>query len=283
MNTVTASSSASRSSEESSNSSSPLTPRGTRDHGSSSALADDTRRQQINSSLQNAPSAILNYFKEQYFLVGLGVVIAIASQHQVPRAQQDFKETVVNYFCVSLIFLITGCTLPSKVLLENYSRWKIHLFVQAQCFLMTSATAFGVVSAAAINRNFMDPGLLIGMIFTGTVPTTISSNVVLTRQANGNTALTVVQSTIGNLVAPFITPLLITMYTSTHAWYTDFLPENGDDYGAIYSRVFKQLGLSIFLPLVRSLRVDMNLVVLTISRSSGKPYRICSQTLPRQS
>ena len=259
INAATASTSASRSSEDSNSSSSPLTPHGTRDHGLFSAPADGTRRQNISSSLQSASSAILNYFKEQYFLVGLGVIIAIASQYQVPRAQQDLKETIVTYFCVSLIFLITGCTLPSKVLLENYSRWRIHLFVQVQCFLMTSATTFGVVSATATNRNFMDPGLLIGMIFTGTVPTTISSNVVLTRQANGNTALTVVQSTIGNLIAPFISPLLITMYTNTRAWYTDFLPENGDGYGAIYSRVFKQLGLSIFLPLVRCSRPDMDL------------------------
>ena len=246
-------------SEESHTSSSPLTPRTTREHGSNSVSgaggtqsSPPSGRQRLKSSLKTASSAVLDYFKEQYFLVGLGIVIAIASQYQVPRAQQDFKETVVTYLCVSLIFLITGCTLPSKVLLENYSRWKVHLFVQVQCFLMTSATTFGIVSAATTNRSFMDPGLLIGMIFTGTVPTTISSNVVLTRQANGNTALTVVQSTIGNLIAPFITPLLITMYTSTTAWYTDFLPRNGDDYGAVYARVLKQLGLSIFLPLVYS-------------------------------
>lgn len=205
------------------------------------------------SKLKAAAVAILKYFQEQYFLVGLGIVIAIASQHQVPYDQQDFKETVVTYLCVSLIFLITGCTLPTKVLLQNYSRWKIHLYVQVQCFLMTSAIVFGVVSAASTNRNFMDPGLLVGMVFMGVVPTTISSNVVLTRQAGGNTALTVAQSTLGNLLAPFITPLLITMYTSTGAWYTDFLPRNGGNYGAIYAHVFKQLGLSIFLPIASHL------------------------------
>ena len=204
----------------------------------------------VRARLHGVAQAIITYFKEQWFLIGLGVVITIASQKQVEEAHQDLKQTIVTYLCISIIFLITGCTLPTKVLLANYARWRIHLFVQIQCFLMTSATAFAMVTAAATNRQFMDEGLLVGLILTGVLPTTISSNVVLTRQANGNTALTVVQSTLGNLSAPFIVPLLIKMYTSTGAWYTEFLPTDVNGYGEVYRRVFKQLGLSLFLPLV---------------------------------
>ncbi|KAI9724303.1 MAG: hypothetical protein M1828_003727 [Chrysothrix sp. TS-e1954] len=96
----------------------------------------------------------------------------------------------------------------------------------------------------------MDPALLIGFILAGCVPTTIASNVVMTRQAGGNTPLTVVQSTIGNFLGPFLTPLLLKMYTSTGAWYTHVLPPaSSDSYGHLYRRVFQQLGLSIFLPM----------------------------------
>ncbi|TLD29741.1 sodium bile acid symporter family protein [Venturia nashicola] len=190
------------------------------------------------------------YVKDQWFLIALGILIAIASQVQVPASHQELKTTVVTYLCVSIIFLMTGCTLPTRTLIESYSRWKIHLFVQVQSFLMTSAVLFGVVSAAATNKDFMDPGLLIGLIFSGCLPTTISSNVVMTGQAHGNTALTVVQSTLGNFLGPFLSPVLISMYTSTGAWYTKVLPHDDGGYGEIYRRVFKQLGLSIFVPLV---------------------------------
>ena len=280
-----------RESTESNTSASPLTTDGTRDCGSKHQQESNishrdvlprSERKESGVASRNVAIAIANYLKEQYFLVGLGLVIAIASQRQVPSTQQAFKETVVTYLCVSLIFLITGCTLPTKVLLENYSHWKVHLYVQIQCFLMTSAVVYGVVSATATNRNFMDPGLLVGMIFSGVVPTTISSNVVLTRQANGNTAMTVVQSTIGNLLAPFITPLLITMYTSTDAWYTDFLPRNGDDYGAVYSRVLKELGLSVFLPLVsQSPKATLNIAHFR-NRLSAKCHKMYSRTQPKQ-
>ncbi|KAI9755789.1 MAG: kinesin-like protein Klp5 [Chaenotheca gracillima] len=191
------------------------------------------------------------FLLDQWFLITLGILVAISSQVQVPASRQAEREVVVTYLCVALIFTITGCTLPTAVLIDNYKKWKVHLFVQAQSFLMTSAIIFAVVSLCATNPNFMDPGLLVGMIFTGCVPTTISSNVIMTGQAHGNQALTVVQSTLGNFLGPFISPLLIEMYLSTGAWYTDVVPRPGAaGFGELYRRVFKQLGLSIFVPLV---------------------------------
>ena len=188
---------------------------------------------------------------DQWFLLALGILILIASQVQVSDSQQEIKETVVTYLAVAVIFFITGCTLPTKVLLQNYSRWRLHLFAQVQSFLLTSAIIFGVVSACATNPDFLDPGLMVGLIFTGCVPTTISSNIIMTGQANGNQALTTVESTLGNFLGPFITPLLLLMYTSTGAYYTKFLPGLGSGgFGELYKRVFKQLGLSLFLPLV---------------------------------
>lgn len=196
-------------------------------------------------------SAVKWFILDQWFLIALGCLILISSQVQVQASQQAKKEIVVTYLCVALIFIITGCTLPTQVLLQNYKRWKIHLFVQVQSFLMTSAVAFAVVGICATNPQFMDPGLLVGIIFTGCVPTTISSNVVMTSQAHGNQPLTVVQSTLGNFLGPFLTPLLVLMYTSSGAWYTKVLPGSGaGDLGKLYRRVFMQLGLSVFLPMV---------------------------------
>jgi sodium/bile acid cotransporter 7 len=192
---------------------------------------------------------ILTTLQDQWFLIGIGIVITIASQVQVPKAHQEIKETVTTYLMVSIIFFFTGCTLDTRVLIQNYSRWKVHIFVQVQCFLVTSALAFGVVSATATNKDFMDPGLLVGIIFLGCVATTMSSNVVMTRQAHGNSALTVVQTTLGNFIGVFISPALVIMYTSVDTWYNEALPSNSGQFAAIYARVLKQLGLSIYVPM----------------------------------
>ena len=186
---------------------------------------------------------------EQWFLIALGLLIAFASQVQVPLVQQKIKQTVTSYLCISIIFFVTGCTLDSKTLLANYSRWKIHLFVQAQCYIMTSLVVLAVVSATATSH-FMDPGLLVGLVFQSCVATTISSNVVMTRQAHGNTALTVVQTTLGNFIGVFITPALVVAYTAIPTWYNAILPATSGDFTPIYRRTLMKLGLSIYVPMV---------------------------------
>lgn len=193
---------------------------------------------------------IFKILLEQWFLISLGIVIAIAFQAQVPKAHQHTKQMVVMYLCVSVIFFITGCTLDTKVLLHNYSRWGIHIFVQTQCLLVTSAVVFAMISATATNKDFLEPGLLIGFIFFSCVVTTISSNVVMTRQAKGDKALIVVQTTIGDFISVFITPALVVMYTSIDTWYNSILPHKSGQFAEIYRRVLKQLGLSIYLPLI---------------------------------
>lgn len=95
----------------------------------------------------------------------------------------------------------------------------------------------------------MDSWLLIGLIFNGCQPTAMASNVLFTRQSHGNVHLTVVETTIGNLIGPFLSPVLIKMYLSTGAWYTDVVPSQQGGYQALYRRVFMQFGLSIYLPM----------------------------------
>ncbi|KPI35766.1 uncharacterized protein AB675_1262 [Cyphellophora attinorum] len=189
--------------------------------------------------------------KDQWFLVGIGVVTLIASQVQVPLAQQNVKQLVVSYLSVSLVFFVAGCTIDTSILLANYAKWKHHLFIQLQCFLMVSALAYAVVRLAAISPSFMDPWLLIGMIFNGCQPTAMASNVQFTRQSHGETALTVVETTIGNLIGPFVTPVLIRMYLLPNTWFSAVIPsDQSNSYQALYSRVFMQFGLSIYLPML---------------------------------
>ncbi|KAE8822921.1 hypothetical protein PTNB85_10309 [Pyrenophora teres f. teres] len=201
------------------------------------------------SKRKKALSIIKWFLKDQWFLLAMSAVVLLSSQVQVPASHQRVKRTIITYLAVSVIFFINGCTLDTALLLANYKRWKLHIFVQLQCYLVCSAATFAIVSLCATNRNFMDPWLLIGFLFVGSAPTTMSSNVVMTRQAHGNAALTVVQSVIGQFLCPFLTPIILQMYLSTGSWYSKVL-QRGTGYGGIYRRVFMQLGLSLFLPML---------------------------------
>ncbi|KAF1914060.1 SBF-like CPA transporter family-domain-containing protein [Ampelomyces quisqualis] len=204
--------------------------------------------QQEKSTSAKALEWLRWFFCDQWFLIAMAAVILLASQVQVPASRQRTKRTVITYLSVSIIFFINGCTLETSILLANSMRWKLHAFVQLQCYLVCSAATFAIVSLCATNPDFMDPWLLIGFLFVGSAPTTMNSNVVMTRQAHGNTALTVVQSVIGQFLCPFLTPIILQMYLSSGAWYSKVLV-HGEGYGEIYRRVFMQLGLSLFVPM----------------------------------
>jgi sodium/bile acid cotransporter 7 len=228
------------------------------DSDGESQAGNQVHGEEINNEIDSPPKKGFHYWSwrtikviaGQWFIISLGLVILLASQVQVAASHQELKSTVVSYLAVSLIFFLTGLTLPTRMLLENYTRWKLHLFVQLQCYFMTSAVIFAIISLCALNKNFMDGGLLLGLLLSGVTPTTIASNVIMTEQAGGNKSLTVVQSTLGNFLAPFLTPLIFRMYLSGNPWYASVLPTEAGGYGAIYKRVFKQLGLSLFLPMV---------------------------------
>ena len=143
-----------------------------------SILSNTSRTSAVKSPVRKCADLMLWFLLDQWFLVILGILIIIASQVQVPRSQQAEKQLVIDYLAVSLIFFINGCTLPTRVLIENLSRWQTHLFVQVQSYLMASAVTFGIVSAAATSKNFMDPGLLIGMLILSCLPTTYVSYII---------------------------------------------------------------------------------------------------------
>lgn len=216
----------------------------------SPSTPDNGNQTDDSSAKPSRLNTALSILLEQWFILALAALIALASQTQVPLSHQKLKQTTTSYLCISLIFLTTGATLDTRTLLANYARWRLHAFVQAQCYLMTSLVVLGVVSATSATSRFMDPGLLVGLVFQSCVATTISSNVVMTRQARGNTALTVVQTTLGNFLGVFVTPALVVGYSAIPAWYNDVLPERSGDWGPIYRRTLMKLGLSIYVPMV---------------------------------
>ncbi|PVI02351.1 hypothetical protein DM02DRAFT_589728 [Periconia macrospinosa] len=213
-------------------------------------IGEATQSKSPASRSQQSIQMLIWIARDQWFLIAMAALILISSQVQVPDDQQQIKRTVITYLSVSVIFFINGCTFPTRTLVENYRKWKIHLFVQAQSYLVTSAATFAIVSLCATNTNFMDAWLLIGYLFLGSGPTTMSSNVIMTRQAHGNPALTVVQSIIGQCLCPFLSPILIQMYLSSGAWYAKVLiNDSSSNYAEIYRRVFMQLGISLFIPI----------------------------------
>ncbi|MCB1122527.1 MAG: bile acid:sodium symporter, partial [Verrucomicrobiae bacterium] len=151
--------------------------------------------------------------KKYWFILALFVAVALAFQFPEwgQRGGKLHSETTTE-FGIILVFLIQGWLLPTEVLARCVFNWKVHLFIQLFVFLVFPLLALG-------GDNLWGPvlpqNLRTGFFFLAVLPTTITSAVIYTSQAGGNTATALANTTISNLAGVVITPLWMTLLVSS--------------------------------------------------------------------
>lgn len=191
-----------------------------------------------------------NFCIKQWFFIVLSIFIIIArfAPNFARQGGLIRGEYSIGYGAVAVIFLQSGLSMKAKDLMKNMGHWRVHLTVLTISFLVTSSIMFGLASAIkSANDGHIDDWVLVGLLVTATCPTTVSSNVVMTTQANGNTLLCLCEVFIGNMLGAFISPALVQLYTSNEAWKFGN-PASGSSVQDLYRDVMKQLGLSVFVP-----------------------------------
>lgn len=133
---------------------------------------------------------VINFLISQWFIIGMGVAVAIAyaAPNYARSGGMIRSDITIEYLAVAAIFLISGLSMPSRTLLKELGNWRAHLITQGLSFLVTPALMFGFVKAIyAADDPRIDKYVLVGMIICGCTPTTVSSNVVMTRNAGETT------------------------------------------------------------------------------------------------
>ncbi|ADV20785.1 Hypothetical protein CGB_C0005C [Cryptococcus gattii WM276] len=203
------------------------------------------------------PSMILDFLIGNWFLIGIGVVIVLA--WRFPHVAADGgvirSQYSITYGVIAAIFLITGLTLSTPALFHQLANWRLHLFTQIFSFLFFSAIVFAIVNCVRASGNeAIDKYVLAGMVVMSVMPTTVASNITMTRSAGGSTEAATMEVCVGNLLGTFITPLLCEMFFSSSAWSYGVPIAKGGYEGSqglkeIYRQLAKQLGLTLFVPL----------------------------------
>lgn len=135
---------------------------------------------------------------------------------------------------VALIFLLQGLGLPLHALRSGAARWPLHLLVQSTTFLLFPL--LGIALDAFAGR-FLPPDLRLGFLLMCVLPSTISSSVVLTSLAGGNTAGAIFNAALSNLLGVFLTPLWV-------AWLTRATGARPD-----LGQVVRDIGLLLLAPM----------------------------------
>ncbi|SCU91227.1 LAMI_0E05160g1_1 [Lachancea mirantina] len=202
-------------------------------------------------SAAKAWSKTFQFALSQWFFIVLAIFIIISrfAPNFARHGGLIRAEYSIGYGAVAIIFLQGGLSMSSKQLLVNIANWRAHSVVLIFSFLVSSAVAFAFCYAVACsNDKQIDNWLLVGIILTMSSPTTVASNVVMTREAQGNDVLCLCEVFIGNVLGAFLTPAVVQMYLSSpHFEFGN--PAAGSSTRRVYADVMKQIGLSVFVPL----------------------------------
>ncbi|KAF9151072.1 hypothetical protein BG015_007107 [Linnemannia schmuckeri] len=181
---------------------------------------------------------------KNWFLLGLVIVIILARYFPGwGRTGGPIRpEYSVKYGITACIFLLSGLSLKTRDLLTSAMNYRAHLMVQITSFVIIPL--FVKAITALLGLTSLNAKLLAGMAVTSATPTTISSNVVMTANSNGNESLALFNAAFGNLLGVFISPLIVLILLHS-------TPETpSGQHGLDYATILRDLGTTILVPIV---------------------------------
>ena len=145
----------------------------------------------------------------------MGMFVAVALARLAPSLGKNGgilrPELFIGRFGVTFIFLLSGLSLEISELKNAATNTKLNLLIQLGTFVAWPFL-LGVPLTTLMGRHFpnlLPKALLDGLLILTCLPTTVNMCVILSRTAGGNTASSLCNAIVSNLLGIFVTPALL--------------------------------------------------------------------------
>ncbi|KAI8971857.1 SBF-like CPA transporter family-domain-containing protein [Mycotypha africana] len=192
-------------------------------------------------------------FAKYWFLLGLfiAIILAIFFPNVARKGGYLRAEWTIKWGAVIVIFLISGLSLRTKILAETILRLRLHFLIQTINLIIIPFTVFGLVLLFFKCHMNINSLLLVGVVIAASTPTTVSSNVVMTKNADGNEASALMNAALGNVLGIFVSPALVSAFQGPLLAATPEDESAAQAGGQVdFVQVLKQLGLTVLVPLI---------------------------------
>lgn len=215
---------------------------------------------------------VSSWLRSNWFVLGVLAAVGIGLWQPAVVAALTAHGGITRGITAAL-FLIVGLTLPTERIGDGLRQTKLHLLVQTTVFVISPL--YFTVTAGWL-APVLGEGFIIGVYALAVLPTTVSSCIVFTQSAGGNTVGTIFNSVVANVVGVFLAPLLLSLLLQTGG---AALPRDeitriatGVALTMLLPVILGQLARGLIRPLIvrnkRRLGVVSNLLILCIVASS---------------
>ncbi|ORX48580.1 hypothetical protein DM01DRAFT_1385505 [Hesseltinella vesiculosa] len=197
-------------------------------------------------------SIVLALLAKYWFLIGLALVIVLAWQFPDVAKKNGYlhAEWSIKWGAVIIIFFISGLSLRTKILAQTVLRVRLHFLIQFINLMVIPGFVFGLVLLFFKMHMPLNSLLLVGVVIAASTPTTVSSNVVMTKNAGGNEASALMNAALGNVLGIFVSPALVSAFQGPLMAATPEEESSAEAGGHVdFISVLQQLGLTVLLPL----------------------------------
>src|SRR6266481_2400884 len=163
--------------------------------------------------------------KRNGFIIALLCAVGLAFLFPSAGAKGGWLHPdLLNNIGVALILFVQGLAMAVERMKSGASNWRLHVIVQSFTFLL-----FPIVGLAfhEITR-FIWPSepsaLRDGFLYLCVLPSTVSTSVVLTEVAKGNTPGAIFNAALSNILGVMFTPLLVRLLMQASGQVSSFGP-----------------------------------------------------------
>jgi len=187
----------------------------------------------------NSFRVMVRVVRKQWFLTGMVLAVVFAAIY--PEASRKeaplYPQYTVKYGAVGIIFLLSGLSLKTRQLGASALAVKYNTYFFLWVFAVSPLAWFAVRSALLASDWFSNDALLDGLVVMGVLPSTISSQIVLTQSMSGNDAASLFNATFTNLVGVILSPALLLLLL-------------GNSGSLSFVSILVNLALSVVVPLL---------------------------------
>jgi len=147
------------------------------------------------------------WFRKNWFVAGI-IAALILGYLLGDRGETLNPSGITHRIVVLVLFFIIGLTLPTDRIRQDLNAPKLHVLIQLSIFGLAPLV---FLTARLFFRDTMDGQLLVGIYALAVLPTTVSSCIVFTQAAGGNTVAAVFNASLANTIGIVLSPILLSL------------------------------------------------------------------------